>query len=445
MEKVLWISLFLLCAYCLIPGVMSLVFGFGVFRKARARREVAFTFDDGPDPDYTPQLLDLLGKYKIKATFFVLGSKAEKHAELIHRIHREGHLIGIHNYVHQPNWLLAPWKVRRQINRSVEIVERITGERPIYYRPPWGLLTLLDFRLRRQFRMVLWSTMARDWKSKGSLAVKKRLLKRIRGGAVILLHDSGTTWGADRDAPQYTIEALEEVFQEISLQDNQCVRVDEMMQLHEQGRETQVHMGKRLLLFAWMKWEKAFHLVFRVKPIDVQNRFLHVRVRVYRGETIRLSDGEEIRRGDRIVELHFDNGLLYAMATGSQSPVQLAIKMIRATEQVMPKILYYILQHPSFPDIKGVYGVSLIHRGAKKFGFTLGELPKGILSFFTRMYLRMLLLVLHPSGKQRLQTNARQLIPKTIAMSTKELLRRYSREIENPSGVEQDCSLSPSS
>jgi peptidoglycan/xylan/chitin deacetylase (PgdA/CDA1 family) len=424
---------------------MSLVFGFGVFRKARTRREVAFTFDDGPDPDYTPRLLDLLGKYKIKATFFVLGSKAEKHADLILRIHREGHLIGIHNYVHQANWLIAPWKVRRQINHSVDIVERITGERPIYYRPPWGLLTLFDFRLRRQFRMVLWSTMVRDWKSKGSLAVKKRLLKRLKGGAVILLHDSGTTWGADRDAPRYTIEALEDVFKEISLQDYQCVRVDEMMRLHEQEAETQVRMGRRLLLFVWMKWEKAFHLVFRVKPIDAQNRFLHVRVRVYRGETIRLSDGEEIRRGDRIVELHFDNGLLYAMATGSRSSVQLAIKMIRATEQLMPKMLRYILQHPRYPDIKGVYGVSLIHRGAKQFGFTLENLPKGVLSFFTSVYLRILLLVLHPAGKRRLQTNPHQLIPKTIAMSTKELLRRYKREIENPSRVEHECSLSPSS
>jgi peptidoglycan-N-acetylglucosamine deacetylase len=217
--------------YGFIPGFVTAVLGLGVFRKGTQRKDVAFTFDDGPDPRYTPQLLDLLKKYKIRATFFVLGSKAEKFPDLIFRIYQEGHLIGIHNYVHRGNWFMAPWTVRHELNRSVTIIEQITGVRPIYYRPPWGLLNVFDFFLLKQFQIVFWSLMVGDWWSKGgSEKIKRRLFRWIKGGSVILLHDSGETWGANLDAPLHMIKALEDVFPEVYLRGYTCVRIDEMMQ-----------------------------------------------------------------------------------------------------------------------------------------------------------------------------------------------------------------------
>src|SRR6476646_3328751 len=96
-EKLLWGILIFLAIYMFIPWVLTRIFGIGVFRKGRVRREVALTFDDGPDPEYTPQLLDLLKKHNVKATFFVLGQKAELNPDIILRIHEEGHQIGIHN------------------------------------------------------------------------------------------------------------------------------------------------------------------------------------------------------------------------------------------------------------------------------------------------------------------------------------------------------------
>ena len=99
--------------YAFIPGMISRIFGYRVFRKGTGRNEFALTFDDGPDPRFTPLLLDLLKKYDAKATFFVVGSNAERYPELIRRIHEEGHLIGIHNYVHKTNWLMRPATVRR--------------------------------------------------------------------------------------------------------------------------------------------------------------------------------------------------------------------------------------------------------------------------------------------------------------------------------------------
>lgn len=193
-------------------------------------RQVAFTFDDGPHPVYTPQLLDLLKKFQVKATFFVLGSKAAQYPELILRMHREGHLIGIHNYRHYPNAFMTPKQICQQIDQTAEIVMQITGERPSYYRPPWGILNFFDLWIHQDFHIVLWSVMAGDWKRRGgSSKVKKRLIRRLKDGSIFLLHDSGETFGADVDAPENTLQALREFLNFVLNEGYQCVRIDTML------------------------------------------------------------------------------------------------------------------------------------------------------------------------------------------------------------------------
>jgi len=223
------VLLLLFALYWLVPFILTAGAGIGVLKRQDTSDKIAFTFDDGPNPVYTPQLLDLLKKHHIKATFFVVGSKAEKFPELIARMYAEGHLIGIHNYVHKSNWVMAPWTIRRHLNKTASIIKRITGERPIYYRPPWGLLTLFDFLLMKQYKIIHWSVMAEDWRSKGgSEKVEKRLLQNIKNGDIVLLHDCGETAGADADAPINTIHALKHVFKELSNRSLACVRLDEM-------------------------------------------------------------------------------------------------------------------------------------------------------------------------------------------------------------------------
>ncbi|WP_047155008.1 polysaccharide deacetylase family protein [Aneurinibacillus tyrosinisolvens] len=223
--------LILFIIYCVIPSVFVRVFGFGVFRRGReTRKEIAFTFDDGPDPNFTPLLLKILKKHNSKATFFVLGSKAERYPDLISLIHREGHLIGLHNYVHRTNWIMSPWTARKQLQHSAHIIRKIIGKEPVYYRPPWGLFNLFDFLLRKKYQLVLWSVMVGDWRSSGgSMKIKKKLLKKMKDGAVIVLHDSDQTLGTNRNAPLYMIEALEEVLKNASHSNYKCVRIDEMI------------------------------------------------------------------------------------------------------------------------------------------------------------------------------------------------------------------------
>ncbi|GFZ86799.1 polysaccharide deacetylase familiy protein [Paenibacillus marchantiophytorum] len=226
------VSLDAMILYTMVPFILTRICGWGVLSKGKAGKGVAFTFDDGPDPSYTPDLLDLLQEHDVKATFFVLGKKAEEHPELIRRMHQEGHQIGIHNYIHRSNWILSPWANRReQADRTADIVERITGERPIVYRPPWGLLNIGDLILmRKNYRIVLWSVMVGDWKPAVSVEqLKMNLLKRIKPGSIIVLHDSGDTLGADEEAPRQMIAGLKEVLIEVRRKGLECLRTDELL------------------------------------------------------------------------------------------------------------------------------------------------------------------------------------------------------------------------
>lgn len=224
------ILLFLLALYTIIPFVLSRLFGIGVSQSSSGEMQLALTFDDGPDPIYTNELLDVLKEYNVKASFFIVGSRAEQYPDIIRRIHEERHLIGIHNYVHRSNWLMAPWQVKRGIEKTADLLEEITGKRPQYYRPPWGMLNLMDFFIHKDYRIILWSVMADDWRSKGGeKKVIHHLRSQIKPGAIILLHDCGVTWGADEEAPEHTIEALRQLLPELSKKGFSFLRVDEML------------------------------------------------------------------------------------------------------------------------------------------------------------------------------------------------------------------------
>lgn len=229
---IVYLLILLVILYAIVPFILSRGMGISVCRnggvEAIRKRQIAFTFDDGPNPKYTMELLDLLKHYHIKASFFVVGKNAEKYPDIIRRMHQDGHLIGIHNYIHTSNWLMPPWKVKQGLERSAQIIESITGEKPNYYRPPWGMLNLFDYFIHKNFKIILWSLMTGDWSSKGgSKKIEERLLRGIKPGGIIVLHDSGENWGADEDAPSHTIAALKRVLKELSNKDYHYVRMDE--------------------------------------------------------------------------------------------------------------------------------------------------------------------------------------------------------------------------
>ncbi|MGG0177650.1 polysaccharide deacetylase family protein [Gottfriedia acidiceleris] len=222
------VLLLLFILYGPIPSLLTRLFKFFSIHTVSInnQKRIALTFDDGPHPVYTNLLLDLLQSHSIKATFFVLGSEAEKYPTIIKRIHKDGHIIGIHNYKHKCNWFLSPKQLKNQIEKTASIIKKITNSDPVYYRPPWGLVSL-PLLFQKKLKIILWSVMANDWSSKkGSEGIYTLLLNQTKPGAIILLHDNGDTFGADEDAPIHTIKALERFIEHCLQNQYQFVRID---------------------------------------------------------------------------------------------------------------------------------------------------------------------------------------------------------------------------
>lgn len=153
---------------------------------------LALTFDDGPDI-YTKALLDGLRERDVKASFFVLGKKAEKNKALIEQMKADGHLIGNHTYSHIDFLKSGKSKIRDELDKTDEIIEEITGEKTVFYRPPYGhylgaTLNCVDNKIA-----VLWSRDPADWKYKDEDYVYHYILDHARDGAIFLLHDTKKT------------------------------------------------------------------------------------------------------------------------------------------------------------------------------------------------------------------------------------------------------------
>jgi len=159
---------------------------------ATARNEIALTIDDGPDPAVTPQVLDILDHFEVQATFFCFGEQAESHPDLCHEIVRRGHAVENHSQHHRHNFsLLGPCVLRRELQAAQNTLTAITGERPLFFRAPAGLRNpFLDPVLTRLgLQLASWSTRAFETRIGDVERVEKKLLRGLRPGAILLLHD----------------------------------------------------------------------------------------------------------------------------------------------------------------------------------------------------------------------------------------------------------------
>src|SRR6202158_1992355 len=153
---------------------------------------VALTFDDGPDPVDTPKLLDLLREKGVKATFFVVGKLADQYPEIVLRTWAEGHLVANHTWSHPPLFcFLTPGRLRAEIERGTESIRRGWGFRPAAFRSPVGLRhPLLGPYLKNAgLEYISWSVRTRDTLTANSSVLAQRILDKVAGGDIILLHD----------------------------------------------------------------------------------------------------------------------------------------------------------------------------------------------------------------------------------------------------------------
>jgi peptidoglycan/xylan/chitin deacetylase (PgdA/CDA1 family) len=149
------------------------------------------TFDDGPHPDWTPRVLDVLARADVRATFFVIGRLAQQSPALLREIRAAGHVIGNHGYSHRHPWTLTRARARSEVRAALDTIAQVLGERPQWFRPPHGRLGayLVEAAREEGQRVALWSVSAVDW---GPLATRERIQARLgalRAGDIVLMHD----------------------------------------------------------------------------------------------------------------------------------------------------------------------------------------------------------------------------------------------------------------
>jgi peptidoglycan/xylan/chitin deacetylase (PgdA/CDA1 family) len=176
-------------------GIVSLrsgIFGKATIRGESGRPEVALTFDDGPDPDATPRLLDLLAERRARATFFCIGEKVRVSPRVARRAREEGHQIGNHSFRHsKATTLFSARALRLDLERCQRAIEDAAGVRPRFYRPPYGLASRAGDRVTQDLGLetVGWQARGIDVRGSSPQRVVARLRRRLEPGAIVLLHD----------------------------------------------------------------------------------------------------------------------------------------------------------------------------------------------------------------------------------------------------------------
>jgi peptidoglycan/xylan/chitin deacetylase (PgdA/CDA1 family) len=214
------------------------MFGDAICSVPGAQGKVALTFDDGPDPTTTRVVLGALRAAGAKATFFVVGQKAEKHPDVLREIVAEGHALGVHGYGHDRFYsLLAPEDVKSDIQRTQEIVFSAVGHRPVWFRPPVGQMsprTALGVD-RADAVVVGWNIRGLDGLSRATVdSVFDRVSRKLDAGAIVLLHDAweGREVGPDEDPAVVApagVRALPKILQECERRGLSSVTIPDLM------------------------------------------------------------------------------------------------------------------------------------------------------------------------------------------------------------------------
>ncbi len=419
MEPVfLGIGLILLCIalYTIVPDLFLHRLGIGSWKRTFGPG-VSLTFDDGPDPVITPRVLQTLSRHNCRATFFLTGERAIRHPELVKRIVQEGHSIGAHGMQHRYAWFTSPWSTWRKWDRCIDTLEGISGEAVELIRPPWGTFNLVTWLWcnARGKRAVLWGAEGHDWLARRNpKQIAERILKRVREGSIVLLHDNGGEPGA----PVNSLAAL----------DLLCVKIVAEKKLPILPLDFPNWSSSRLLLFIlWEYWERVYAVFRPATKISSTNVFKLAKAK-YRGPTIYAQNGEVLaERGDLVGELHLESIRL----TGNDRDLQkLTFQAVKQFKASMPELALFVVKNPEFQDIRIFLGFTFINRGVQVLGFRVQELPQTLFKYLIGLIQKGVLRVYHPQGKRRGTTRLGD-APKVVWISRDDLLQKWLPAVNN--------------
>ena len=226
---VCFINLFLspLCSKAANPYPLQTKYPDIVLYKANTDKKIiALTFDDGPDDKFTPQILNVLKKHNVKATFFLLGTRVHKHPNVAKQILDDGHTIGNHTYWHpeltKKNIDSMVW----EIEQNEKELERILQIKTNLFRAPYGALTEKQIQKLSElgYRIIGWSIDTEDWRNLPAGEIKRKILNQLHPGAIVLMHSAGH-WTQDLSG---TVQALDEIIPLLKKEGYMFVTIPEM-------------------------------------------------------------------------------------------------------------------------------------------------------------------------------------------------------------------------
>jgi len=170
-------------------------------RGIQGSMQIALTFDDGPNDPHTLNLLDVLAKYKVQATFFMIGSYVQRRPDIARAVAERGHIIGNHSFTHPLLIFKSAADTRAELVDCHDALQDVIGEHSNLFRPPFGGRRPATLRVAGElgFQTIMWNVTGYDWNAPPAAEIEKKVAKQTRGGDVVLLHDGGhLAMGADR-------------------------------------------------------------------------------------------------------------------------------------------------------------------------------------------------------------------------------------------------------
>lgn len=340
---------------------------------------VALSFDDGPDPDVTPEVLRVLADQGVRASFFLSGQRADLHRELVRSATDAGHELGVHGYTHRHAWLLGPAGTWLELQGGRDALQRATDTAPRLYRPPWGMVSLATVPMARRLglRTVLYDVESGDWR-RGRLAdaVADAVMQRARPGSIILLHDGAR----DAERAQVTLAALPEIICRLRERGLEFATVGELL---ERARR------RPLLLRVWVVWERLFA---RLTGVMELTETIHLARTRYHGPPLEADGQVLVRSGARCLDIHFAN-LAMSSELGDRDASSRVSEGLRAILRDFGRIGVMLRDDPRFADVEALIGTALFHRPAGRMGFHVQDVPsrwrRRALSWYARLIRRM--------------------------------------------------------
>jgi peptidoglycan-N-acetylglucosamine deacetylase len=225
------LAVLLAALWYFVENPTSQMFGHTVTRVPLQQKIVALTFDDGPNPPYTNEIVRYLHSQHVVATFFVVGRAVQAHPDVVREEVAAGDALGNHTWDHAHLVLERPAHIEREISQAEEAIQKATGIRTYLFRPPFGArdYAVLNVAKRMGFTVIMWSVpLPRDWQNPPPAVIRDRVLRYVKDGSIIVLHDGNRGRSGNREA---SVQATKLIVQALRAQGYRFVTVPELLRL----------------------------------------------------------------------------------------------------------------------------------------------------------------------------------------------------------------------